>query len=157
MSPTDGTAYRIGELAEKAGVSADTLRYYERAGLIAPPPRSAGGFRLYSNDDIDRLTFIRRAQAVGFSLSEIRDLLDPDVTGGGRCRQVRDLLTARLHQVDARLGELQAFRRSLVAARRRCDKALLEGPQPACCPVVEEGTVTASRTFPTPLTRKRHG
>jgi DNA-binding transcriptional MerR regulator len=149
--------YRIGEIAQRTGLSADTLRYYERAGLLGRPARTTGGFRLYVERDVERLTFIRRAQAVGFSLDEIRDLLDSDATRGVRCRQVRDLVSKRLAQVDERIVELRSFRRSLLAARRCCERALRQAADPDCCPVVDRGGPGARQPSERVLTRKRSG
>ncbi|HUF48594.1 MAG TPA: heavy metal-responsive transcriptional regulator [Vicinamibacterales bacterium] len=155
MAPT--RTYRIGELAARTGLSADTLRYYERAGLIDAPARTSGGFRLYDEHDAARLTFIRRAQAVGFSLDDIRDLLQADVSGDVRCRQVRTLITTRLSKVDERLAELRAFRRSLIEARRRCDEALRDHGDLPRCPVVDEGPIPFRRQPAATLKRKRTG
>ena len=85
-------ALAIGELAARAGVTRDALRYYERLGLIAPLRRTSGGFRVYAPDIIERLRFIKQAQLHGMTLAEIRDLLRLDARSGSQCRQVQQLL-----------------------------------------------------------------
>ena len=137
MPETDRT-YRIGDLAARAALSRDTLRYYERLGLLERPPRTSGGFRIYGEATLERLQFIKRAQAVGFSLAEVRALITFDGRGSARCQQVRDLVAEKLADLDERLSELRAFRRSLVSSLRECESALREQRDPEC-PVVEQG------------------
>ncbi len=106
---------RIGEVAARAGVSADTVRYYERLGLLRPPARGGGGYRLYSEVELRRLQLIRRAKRLGMSLDEIRSLLG--VAGKGECRllrrQVAELLRQKIAECEVRLAELEAFKTSL--------------------------------------------
>ena len=88
MAASDRT-YRIGELAAQSGLTPDTLRFYERLSLFPKPSRSRGGFRLYTADTFDRLQFIKRAQVLGFTLDEIRELVGFNGQGGlRRCRRV---------------------------------------------------------------------
>lgn len=132
------TTFTIGELAERAGITRDTLRYYERVGVIPPAPRTNGGFRVYSSEVLARLQFIKQAQHHGLTLAEIRELLRLDKRhGASQCRTVRQLLQRKLADVDARLRELQAFRRTLDDYLGRCDRALADTPD-APCPVVED-------------------
>jgi MerR family transcriptional regulator, Zn(II)-responsive regulator of zntA len=103
-------ALRIGELATESGLSRDTLRYYERLGLLAPALRTAGNFRAYEPTALDRLRFIKTAQSHGLSLREIRELLGSRDGGGrDRCRRVRDLLAHRLGELEQKREELDAF------------------------------------------------
>jgi MerR family mercuric resistance operon transcriptional regulator len=125
---------RIGELAAAAGVSVDTLRYYERERLLPPPVRTAGGFRLYAPETVERLRFIRQAQQIGLSLREIRQLLDPD---NCLCSAVRDVIAERLAEVDERLRELASFRDTLQTALQRCEQTLVQSKK-APCPVVRQ-------------------
>jgi DNA-binding transcriptional MerR regulator len=125
---------RIGALAADAGVSVDTLRYYEREGLLPPTTRTAGGFRMYTAETAERLRFIRQAQQLGLSLREIRQLLAPE---NCRCSAVRDLLAKRLADVDRTLRELSAFRDTLQVALNRCDETLDQSKK-APCPVVRK-------------------
>ena len=134
MTPT----YRIGEVAAQTGLSRDALRYYERLGLLDHPPRTSGGFRRYAEATLERLRFIKRAQAVGCSLEEIRELVTFDGRGSARCRRVRDLIQARLAELNERLSELRSFRHALLSSLHACDAALSREVD-AECPVVEQG------------------
>ncbi|HZF39749.1 MAG TPA: heavy metal-responsive transcriptional regulator [Blastocatellia bacterium] len=129
-------AFHIGEVATRSGVSIDTIRYYERRRLLPRAERSRGGFRLYGPEAVERLRFIKQAQEIGFSLDEIGDLL---ATGGAaECRKVRDLLSAKLEEVDARIQAMRKFRRSLANHLAACESELKERGNAARCPVVIE-------------------
>ena len=141
--------YRIGEIAAKAGVTADTLRYYERLGVLPRARRTSGGLRLYGDDVLSRVRFVQQAQAFGLTLTDVRELVTAQGRPGReRCRKVRDLLVARLTEVDTRLSELRAFRRTLQTHREACEHAL-ESDQPAC-PVIDElaGARTGFKAVP---------
>lgn len=112
-------ALRIGELARLATTSRDTLRYYERVGLLPRPPRTRSGYRLYDPSAADRVVFIRKAQALGLSLEEIRDVLRIAAAGTPPCEHVRAALNRRLHEVEARIGELESLRATLRRALSR--------------------------------------
>ena len=135
--------YQIGELAARSGLTRDTLRYYERVGLLGAPRRTGGGFRVYPPQTLDRLRFIKQAQTLGLSLPEIRDLVAYQNQGGlKRCRQVRDLLRAKLTELQARLAELEEFRNTLSGYLQDCERTLggeriPEGPAEPECPVIE--------------------
>lgn len=131
----DARTYRIGEVAERTALSRDTLRFYERQGLLGHPPRTAGGFRRYGPKTIERLRFIKRAQAVGLSLGEIRQLVTLDEHGLEQCGRVRNLIATKLVALDQRILELRGFRRSLIDTLRECD-ATLAGQRDGECPVV---------------------
>ena len=111
---------RIGHLAGKAGVAIDTVRYYERLGLLPEPVRRPSGYRDYGEDELQQLRFVRRCKALGFSLEEIRELLrlnaDPDADRA----EVRALTERRLADVDAKLRELQVLRDSLAELATSC-------------------------------------
>lgn len=130
-------AYRIGEVAAKTGVTVDTLRYYERLGVLPRARRTAGGLRRYSDDAIRQIRFVQQAQTLGLTLNDVRQLLtDQGRAGRERCQRVRNLLDHRLKDVDAKLAELRAFRLTLRAHLAECDRAL-EHDQPSC-PVITE-------------------
>jgi DNA-binding transcriptional MerR regulator len=133
----------IGELAARTGVTRDALRYYERLGVVAPARRTTGGYRVYTPDAVGRLQFIKQAQLHGLTLAEIRELLRVDTRPGvGRCRRVQRLLARKLDDIDARLEQLQRFRRTLERYVAQCNRTLAESPN-AECPVVEDlGRVT---------------
>ena len=121
---TQPTTLTIGELAERTGVTPETIRYYEREGVIPPAPRTgAGGYRQYGTADAERLRFVRRARDLSFSLDEVRELLalaagDPS----RRCDDVNQIAHAHLAQVDAKLGQLRALRRELNRLIDACDR-----------------------------------
>ena len=134
--PMNSGELRIGEVATLSGVSIDTIRYYERRKLIPRAERTRGGFRLFSPEAIERLRFIKQAQEIGFSLDEIGDLL---ATGGAaECRKVRDLLRAKLEEIDVRINAMRIFRRSLADHLAACERELNERGNAARCPVVKE-------------------
>ena len=127
---------RIGELAHRAGVSVDTIRYYEKRKLVPTSPRTEAGYRLFPPETIERVRFIKQAQEMGFSLDEITMLL----TGGGvgACRQMRDLLQAKLQEISQRMKGLRAFARALARHLQACEKELSRHGALAKCPVVVE-------------------
>jgi DNA-binding transcriptional MerR regulator len=126
----------IGDIAGRSGLKADALRYYERLGLIAPPRRTPGGFRVYSANVLERLGFIKQAQGSGLTLADIRELLGTDKwRGAAQCRQVQRVLQQKLTEMDGRMAELQRFRRTLKRHMARCTRALSKSAD-ADCPVV---------------------
>lgn len=122
--------YTIARLAAAAGVHVETVRYYQRLKLVAEPLRPLGGIRRYSEADADRLRFIKRAQAMGFTLAEIVSLLT--LQRRRSCRATRELAAARLGLVDARIRELRHLRNELAGLIAACD-ANAEG---RACPVL---------------------
>ncbi|MBN1240895.1 MAG: heavy metal-responsive transcriptional regulator [Gammaproteobacteria bacterium] len=103
----------IGRLADRAGVNIDTIRYYERNGLLPPAVRRPSGYREYREDDVERLRFIRRAKDLGFTLAEIAELLSLSANRHGDMRSVKRKAEERLAQVERRISELQRVRRGL--------------------------------------------
>jgi DNA-binding transcriptional MerR regulator len=127
MSERQGP-YRAGELAHLAGVSTDTLRYYERRELLPLPPRSDGGYRLYPEAALRRVLLVRRALALGLSVNELAALLRVRNAGGVPCRKARELLATKLEMLDLRLRELQALRRTMRATLSDWDARLAAAP-----------------------------
>ena len=124
---------QIGRLARHAGVAIDTVRYYERQGLLPAPKRRASGYRVYGAGDIARLRFIRRAKDMGFSLQEIADLLRLSEDRHADRAHVRALAEQRLDDIDRRLLDLQAMRNSLKQLVGACSgHGTLDG-----CPIIE--------------------
>lgn len=113
---------RIGQLAGLAGVKTDSVRFYERSGLLPKPVRSANGYRTYDEAALKRLRFIKRAQSFGFSLDEVRRILGLQGQGSTKCRTVLAIAEATLAETEAKLRELQAFRDSLATNVRRWKK-----------------------------------
>ena len=109
----------IGQLASEAGVSTDTIRYYERIRLMPRPSRNNSGYRIYNLDSVTRLAFIHKAQVLGFSLEEIKDVLDLRGTGKLPCDSVIQMAESRLFDVEQKLATLSSLRDSLKKNLRR--------------------------------------
>lgn len=112
----------IGVLAQKAGVNVETIRYYQRKGLLPEPPRPPGGVRHYGPEVVDRILFIKRAQYMGFTLREVGELLDFGTMG---CGKVERLATAKLGEVDERMADLRLIRRELEKLLQQCREGLV--------------------------------
>lgn len=130
--------YRIGEIAERTGVSVETLRYYEKRRLLSAPQRTQGGYRVYSDTVMHQVKFIKQAQSLGLTLDDIQQLATGRLrtNHAASCRKVRDLLTRRIEDIDARIKELREFRRTLHDHLGACDRALASAAEPAC-PTIE--------------------
>jgi DNA-binding transcriptional MerR regulator len=122
----------IGKAAKEAGLSIDTVRFWEREGLLDRVHRTASGYRMYSDEDVDRLRFIRRAKALGFNLPDIGELLQL-AAGSGRRTDIRQLAQRRLADLERKLDELGAIRDALAALVKRCSG---QGPVRGC-PIIE--------------------
>lgn len=114
------TRLTVGVLAERSGVGVETIRFYEREGLLPTPARSKAGYRLYVHDTVERVRFIRRAKELGFTLGEIVELLALKVTHGKSCRLVRDRAIAKLGDMDRKLKDLREMRKALHAVVQQC-------------------------------------
>jgi MerR family transcriptional regulator, copper efflux regulator len=129
------SALQIGEVSNSSGVSIDTVRFYERRGLIKRASRSGGGFRLFAPETVERILFIKQAQEFGFSLDEIREILT-DSNEIAECRRVRDFLRSKLAEVDERMKKMREFRRTLQQNLEACEREIKEHGREAHCPVV---------------------
>lgn len=109
---------RIGELARLTGTAVDTIRHYEREGLLPPPPRTDAGYRVYGPTDAERLHFIRRCRSLDMNLAEVRALLELQI--GNQCAQTNALLDEHIGHVSARIAALQQLEKELRALRARC-------------------------------------
>lgn len=123
----------IGRLAKQAGVNLETVRYYERRGLLPKPPRSASGYRLFPVEAARRLRFIRRAQQLGFSLGEIRELLSLRMSATARSTDVRKRAEAKIAHINAKIRSLDSMKRTLRKLTNACEGC---GPIVAC-PILE--------------------
>ena len=112
---------RTGELAGRVGVNTETLRYYERRGLLEQPPRTAGGYRDYPSGAVELLRFIRRAQELGFTLDEVEELIHLDAGGPDSCDTARALAEARRADLQSRIADLQRMRDSMTVLIETCD------------------------------------
>ena len=114
---------KIGEVSRRSGVGIEALRFYEKQGLLGNPPRTESGYRLYGEEVLERLEFIKRAQVLGFSLAEIARVIAEKHAGQSPCSEVREIVRRRLRELDARLKEMQRYRKELAAALSEWDEA----------------------------------
>jgi DNA-binding transcriptional MerR regulator len=129
-------SHRIGEIATEAGVSVAAVRYYERIGLLPKPPRTISGVRRYPHDAVDRIRFVKQAQGNGFSLADIRALIDLTQRRGiRRCKQVQRLLAAQIAEIDQKRAQLDEFRSTLQGYSDDCERSLRQAADPEC-PVI---------------------
>lgn len=128
-----GVRLRIGEVAVQAGVNVQTLRYYERRGLLAEPERTASGYRLYAPEAVRRVRFIKRAQELGFSLREIEQLLRLRDDRASSCEEVQALAEAKIRTIEGKLRQLEALRAALEVLVRSCER----GDADRECPILE--------------------
>ena len=120
----------IGRLADEAGVHVETIRYYQRRGLLPQPGKPAQGHRRYAGDALRRVRFIKRAQTLGFTLEEIGSLLELDAAHA--CAETRELAAHKLQLIAQKLADLQAMRQSLATLVRRCGA----GAEDGSCPII---------------------
>jgi DNA-binding transcriptional MerR regulator len=113
---------KIGEVARRSGVGIEALRFYERGGLIDSPARTYSGYRVYGEEVLERLAFIKRAQALGFTLDEIRRIVDDARKGESPCDEVREIVRRRMTELDERLRELHRYRKELKSTLDEWDK-----------------------------------
>ena len=113
--------FTTGEVADRANVNVQTVRYYERRGLIPEPPRSSGGFRQYNPDHVDRIRFIKRAQELGFTLEEAHELLQLSVTAEADRADVRAVAQNKIEEVEEKMRALQRIRDTLAELVDACD------------------------------------
>ncbi len=123
-----------GQLAKKANVNPETIRYYERRGLLPEPSRNGSGFREYTQEAVNRTEFIKRLQALGFSLKEISELLSLRVEPGRTCGDVKVRVEAKVEEIEQKMADLVRIREALLRLSRKCTG---EGPI-GKCPVLEE-------------------
>lgn len=124
----------IGTLADAAGVGRETVRFYERKGLVADPPRSEAGYRLYPRETIGRLRFIRRAQELGFTLNEIAALLELRAESEAACEAVEARARRKLADVEAKIEDLKRIGDALGRLIDKCEARQSTGE----CPILEE-------------------
>ena len=130
--PNEGF-HTVGQVAKQAGVGISTVRYYEREGLVAPVKRTAANYRLYAPETVARIRFMRRAQHLGFTLAEIKELLSLRVEGGKRCTDFRGAAAAKMADIESRIRSLRRMSRALARLARDCEA---QG-NAAGCPMLE--------------------
>jgi len=126
----------IGQLARAAGLGVETLRFYERKGLLDPPPRRASGYRQYPAEALDRLAFVRRAKGHGFTLDEIAEFIGFAREPAGTCGAVRERARARLLDLEERIATLESMRTNLTRLIATCERA---APDDACAFLTADG------------------
>ncbi len=136
------TELKIGQLAKDVGVNIETIRYYERRNLLGPTSRLPSGYRLYNREAQRRLQFIKNAQALGFTLHEIEELLDLQVSSKARCGDVQRKAEAKLKHVEAKVRDLQ----SLATALRRLIRTCQAGQPTDRCPILHSLEEDEART-----------
>jgi Hg(II)-responsive transcriptional regulator len=124
---------RTGEVARMAGVNVETLRFYEREGILAEPPRRASGYREYPPETIDLVRFVKRAQEVGFSLREVRELLELRPVPAHAPAKARRLVQSKLADIDHKIRDLEAMRQVLNDLLCACE----QNGQVTSCPIIE--------------------
>jgi MerR family mercuric resistance operon transcriptional regulator len=127
-----GEEVTIGALSKRTGVKVETVRFYERAGILPKPPRTAGGHRLYGQDHVRLLSFVRRSRELGFSLENVRELLE--LVDGGRhtCDEVKAVTLEHLADVHLKIADLQRLGRTLARVAGKC-----KGGKVPDCPIIE--------------------
>jgi DNA-binding transcriptional MerR regulator len=113
---------KIGEVSKRSGIGIEALRFYEKSGLLDRPSRTYSGYRVYGEDVLERLAFIKQAQALGFSLDEIRRIIDDARKGESPCDEVREIVRRRMAELDERLRELHRYRKELKATLEEWDE-----------------------------------
>lgn len=125
---------KIGQVARRAGVTPDTVRYYESRGLIPIAPRGSGGFRRYGSETVDRILFIKEAQALGFTLGDIEELVQLKEAPNARCADVRARASTKLREIEQKIDQLMEMRSALSTLVQACGSETA----PLCdCPIID--------------------
>lgn len=135
---------KIGEVSKRSGIGIESLRFYEKSGLLDKPERTDSGYRMYDAGVIERLAFIKQAQVLGFSLEEIKRLIDERRAGQSPCAEVRELVRLRLQELDERMHQMQRYRQELAATLAQWDEA--GEAQGHICGLIEGSNVEYSMT-----------
>jgi len=142
---------RVGEVSRRSGVGIETLRFYERSGLLDRPARTESGYRLYGEEVLERLDFIKRAQTLGFTLDEIGRVIAEKRAGQTPCAKVREIVRRRLQELDERIAQMRSYRREVAAALAEWDK--IGESEGHICGLIEETRIEPI-TSPSPRLRK---
>jgi MerR family copper efflux transcriptional regulator len=132
----------VGAAAQAAGVSAKAVRLWEAKGLLPPAERTEAGYRLFTDQDLGILRFIRQAKALGLTLAEIKDILDLQRDGATPCTRVTELLDTRIAEIDRTIADLRALRRSLTNTRRTARESQRRGEDAVVCRIIETASDT---------------
>ena len=144
---------KIGEVSRISGIGIEALRFYERSGLLQKPLRSAGGYRIYDGGILQRLDFIKKAQTLGFSLDEIRRIINDAQHGASPCAEVRKIVGQRLAELDERMREMKRYRKELAATLAEWNQI---GRAPGnICGLIETSHVEKPPSIKTEIAPKR--
>ena len=152
VTAESSAALKIGEVARMSGVGIETLRFYERSGLLGRPARTQSGYRLYDREVLERLDFIKRAQVLGFSLDEIKQIIAEKQAGASPCAAVRDIVRTRLQELDEHMREMRRYRNELATTLAEWDKT---GPVKGhICGLIEGSRIATDVSHPVAKLRK---
>ncbi len=155
-APLRSRGLLAGDVARRLGIGVQTLHYYERERLIPAPARSDSGYRIYTQEIVERVAFIRKAQALGLPLGEVREVLQLVDEGACPCGHVQRALAEKLRDVDERLREMRSYRAELAALVERAPRIQQRGEPTQLCPIVEQGALRAGAgPSPAPLRAPR--
>jgi DNA-binding transcriptional MerR regulator len=136
-------ALRIGEVSKRSGIGIEALRFYERSGVLEKPSRTESGYRVYDEAVLERLAFIKQAQALGFSLDEVKRIIEDARTGQSPCDEVREIVRHRLADLDERMREMRRYRAELAKTLAEWDRV---GRAPGhICGLIEGAQVGSGR------------
>lgn len=151
-APNETVWLKIGEVAKRTGIGVETLRFYERSGLLSQPARTEGGYRLYDSEALDTLEFIKRAQTLGFTLDEIKRIIAESQAGQSPCDEVREIVRQRLAELDERLEQMQRYRDALARTLNQWDKrGKADGH---FCGLIEEAELNTAKPVSAKLRRR---
>lgn len=150
---------KIGDVSKQSGIGIEALRFYEKSGLLEKPSRTESGYRVYDPQVLERLAFIRQSQALGFSLDEIRQVIEDARAGKSPCAEVREIVRRRLEELDERMRELRRYRKELSDTLREWDEKG-QAPGHVCGLIesshVERGTKTKKKVGKETAHDRRH-
>jgi DNA-binding transcriptional MerR regulator len=146
---TSRRSLKIGEVAKASGIGIEALRFYERSGLLGRPGRTQSGYRVYDGEVLTRLDFIKRAQILGFSLQEIKQIIADKQAGRSPCQEVRRIVRHRLDELDEKMREMRRYRKELGAAFAKWEETgELDGH---VCGLIEDTDITHSKPAQRPF------
>jgi MerR family transcriptional regulator, copper efflux regulator len=122
IEESGGKQLKIGEVSKRSGIGIEALRFYEKSGLLDRPNRTYSGYRLYDESVLERLSFVKKAQILGFSLDEIRELIEHKRKGESPCEEVREVVRVRLEELNERIAQMIQYRDELSAALAEFDE-----------------------------------
>ncbi len=146
---------KIGEVSKLSGIGIEALRFYEKSGLLDTPSRTMSGYRLYGNDVLERLNFIKQAQILGFTLNEIKQVIADKRNGQSPCAEVREIVRHRLQELDERMKEMRRYRKELAATLAEWDETgEMEGH---ICGLIEGSEMKHDLSATRPMKKARKG